>query len=170
MVKYYMDQINLYQLFDRYIPKSNVMDLAPAQVLSVLVMNIITSVRPMYKVSDWVAEYLDGIGELPKNALKYNDDRLARTLDLLFNCSRQALMVDLSANAIQAFKIQTDTIHNDSTTITFKGEYGVQIAKAIQLRRGHNKDFRPDCLQIVRAVRTMPMMDIAQRALVQLNR
>jgi transposase len=58
-------------------------------------------------------------------------------------------MVDLSANAIAAFHLQTDTIHNDSTTITFKGEYGAQINDAIKLRHGHNKDFRPDCLQIV---------------------
>ncbi|MGD2023237.1 MAG: hypothetical protein PVI18_08670, partial [Desulfobacterales bacterium] len=74
---------------------------------------------------------------------------LARTLDRLFECDRQSLMLDLSANAIEAFNLQTDTIHNDSTTITFKGEYGAQIQKAIKLRRGHNKDFRPDCLQIV---------------------
>jgi transposase len=149
MVKFYMDQIKLFPLLDKYLPKPKTMDLAPAQVLSMMIMNIITSVKPMYKVSDWAAEYLDGIGEVSSNALKYNDDRLARTLDRLFECDRQSLMTDLSANTIQAFNLQTDTIHNDSTTITFKGEYGAQVEKAIQLRRGHNKDFRPDCLQIV---------------------
>ena len=149
MVKFYMDQIKLFPLLDQYLPKPKTMDLAPAQVVSMMIMNIITSVRPMYKVSDWVAEYFDGIGEEPSNALKYNDDRLARTLDRLFKCDRQSLMVDLSANAIAAFHLQTDMIHNDSTTITFKGKYGAQINDAIKLRHGHNKDFRPDCLQIV---------------------
>lgn len=92
MVKFYMDQIKLFPLLDKYLPKPKTMDLAPAQVLSMMIMNIITSVRPMYKVSDWVAEYLDGIGEVPSNALKYNDDRLARTLDRLFECDRQSLI------------------------------------------------------------------------------
>jgi transposase len=149
LAKHYMDQLNLYQLFDRYFPKSNMMDLAPAQVLSVMVMNIINAARPLYKVSDWVAVYLDGMGEEPSDALKYNDDRLARTLDRLFDGDRQSLMVDLAANAIQAHQLQTDTIHNDSTTITFKGQYDHQIAEAVKLQHGHNKDFRPDCLQIV---------------------
>ena len=51
-------------------------------------------------------------------------------------------MLELSASAIKAHQLDTDKIHNDSTTITFKGRYENQAMEAVQLRCGHNKDFR----------------------------
>lgn len=149
MVKHYIDQLELHRLFDRYMPKSMKMELAPAQVLSVMVMNIVNAAKPLYQICDWAAEYLDGMGEKPSHALKYNDDRLGRNLDRLFKSDRKSLMVDLAGNAIKAYDLQTNAIHNDSTSITFKGRYAHQTDQAVQLLHGHNKDHRPDCLQIV---------------------
>ncbi len=100
-------------------------------------------------MSDWAADYPDGIGELPDEAAKYNDDCLGRNIDRLYECDRNALMLDLTADAIIACQLKTDIIHNDSTTITFKGRYENQAQDGIRLLHGHNKDFRPDCLQLV---------------------
>jgi len=58
-------------------------------------------------------------------------------------------MTEISCNAIKLHKLQTDEIHNDSTTVTFIGQYANPDADAVELKRGHNKDFRPDCKQIV---------------------
>lgn len=149
LVNYYMDQLSLHQLFEKYIPQTAKMQVAPADALSMMVFNIINTPNPLYKVSEWAADYLDGIGEQPQEALKYNDDCLGRNLDRLYFSSRNELMIELAANAIKAHQLELDNIHNDSTTITFKGRYENQVPEAIQLRRGHNKDFRPDCLQIV---------------------
>lgn len=148
-INYYMDQLSLSQLFDKYIPQGPQMHLAPCDALKMLVFNIITCPSPLYKVSEWVADYIDGIGEAPHEAEKYNDDCLGRTLDRLYACDRNALMIDLTANAIQAHQLELSRIHNDSTTITFKGRYENQASDAAQLLHGHNKDFRPDCLQLV---------------------
>jgi len=148
-ITYYMDQLSLGQLFDKYIPQSPQMRLAPCDVLKMLVFNIINSPSPLYKVSEWVGDYFDGIGEAPDEAESYNDDCLGRGLDRLFACDRNALMVDLTANAIQAHQLELTRIHNDSTTITFKGRYENQDSEAAKLLHGHNKDFRPDCLQLV---------------------
>jgi transposase len=43
----------------------------------------------------------------------------------------------------------TDEIHNDSTTITLKGKYDSLYPEGVKLKHGHNKDFRPDCKQVV---------------------
>ena len=149
MVKFYMDQLCLQELFEKYMPKTSKMNLSPADVLSLMVFNIINSPSPFYKVSDWVTDYLDGIGEQPDEAAKYNDDCLGRNIDRLYECDRNALMLDLTVNAIIAHQLKTDIIHNDSTTITFKGRYENQASDGIRLLHGHNKDFRPDCLQLV---------------------
>jgi transposase len=53
-----------------------------------------------------------------------------------------------------ALKLMTDEIHNDSTTVTFLGSYEAQHRGAVKLKLGHNKDFRPDCKQIVFGLNT----------------
>lgn len=149
LITHYMDQLSVRQLLEKYIPKTPQMQVAPADALSMLVFNIINAPDPLYKVSEWATDYLDGIGETPQEAKKYNDDCLGRNLDRLYECNRDELMIELAANAINAHHLETDKIHNDSTTITFKGRYENQDPRAVQLRHGHNKDFRPDCRQLV---------------------
>ncbi len=52
MVWFYMDQLCLQELFEKYMPKTPKMNLAPADVLSLMVFNIIDSPSPLYKVSE----------------------------------------------------------------------------------------------------------------------
>jgi len=149
LVKYYMEQLSLNELFEKYIPKTDKMDIAPAEALKMTVFNIINAPAPLYRVSEWLTGYLDGMGEDPQKAGKFNDDCLGRNLDRLYKADRKQLMLELSAKAIQVHQLETDIVHNDSTTVTFKGRYENQPPDAVQLNYGHNKDFRPDCLQLV---------------------
>ena len=149
LVVYYMEKLHLDKLFEKYIPSSKKMILTPADVLLKMIFNIITSPKPLYAFSDWLVDYLDGIGSDPIIAKKYNDDCLGRNLDRLYKCDRNSLMFDLTKNAIDEYNLELLKIHNDSTTITFKGIYRDQSDDSVRLCRGHNKDFRPDCLQIV---------------------
>ena len=57
MVKYYMDQLDLYSLFEKYIPKPSRCPVEPAQILTIMVMNIICASNPLYKIEEWLAEY-----------------------------------------------------------------------------------------------------------------
>jgi transposase len=55
----------------------------------------------------------------------------------------------LALTAIDKFEIDTSQLHNDSTSVKFSGAYEKQHPKAIQLKRGHSKDHRPDLKQLV---------------------
>ena len=103
----------------------------------------------LYKVKDWLGQYSDGLGGELVSASIFNDDRLARALSALFDSDRHSLMTEMSGNAIAVHKLLTDEIHNDSTTVTFLGWYDTPDPEAVWLKHGHNKDFRPDCKQIV---------------------
>lgn len=149
LVKYYMDALGLARLFDRFVPNSNGAEIAPAQVLCLLVMNIMVSSKPLYRVEEWLHDYLDGVTEEPVEAAKYNDDRLGRSLDQLFAADRGSLQAALSAEAIRVHQLETNVIHNDSTSVTFLGAYETPDAQAVTLTHGYNKDHRPDCKQIV---------------------
>jgi transposase len=151
MVKHFMDELNLFNLFKKYVPAAPDCLAEHAESLCILTSNIICDNRPLYKVQEWLAQYSDGIiGESIGGAAGlFNDDRLARALSALFSADRHSFMTELSGNAIGVHKLLTDEIHNDSTTVTFIGKYDTPDSEAVKLKLGHNKDFRPDCKQIV---------------------
>jgi transposase len=149
MVKHYMNSLDLYNLFKKYVPASTNCLAEHAESLCIITANIICNNKPLYKVQEWLAKYADGLTNESVNADKFNDDRLARSLSALFKADRHSLMTEVSCGAIKLHKLLTDEIHNDSTTVTFIGQYANPDPDAVQLKHGHNKDFRPDCKQIV---------------------
>ena len=58
-------------------------------------------------------------------------------------------MAELSSNAVDVYLLEKKQIHNDSTSVTFFGQYEIEDSKAVKLKHGFNKDHRPDCKQIV---------------------
>ncbi len=148
MVKHFMNDLDLFNLFEKHIPTARGSLLHHAESLCVLTANIICDNKPLYKVQEWLSQYSDGLTGGPSST-SYNDDRFARALSALFDADRNSLMTELSGNAIAAHNLLTDEIHNDSTTITFIGKYDTPDPEAVKLKHGHNKDFRPDCKQIV---------------------
>ncbi len=149
MVKYYMDQLDVYGVFSKCVEKPNCCPVDPAQILSMMVVNIVCASHPLYKIQNWVADYTDGLSEYPLNASDYNDDQLAKNLDRLFEADRSSMMCELSANAIDVYRLETNRIHNDSTSVTLIGEYNIEDPEAVKPKYGFNKDHRPDCKQIV---------------------
>lgn len=149
MVKHYMDQLNLSELFQKYVPTPSSSLVDYSESLCIICANIICKNKPLYKIQDWVSKYSDGLTEEPIEASLFNDDRLAKSLSALFEADRHSLMTEVSSNAIKTHNLLTHEIHNDSTTVTFIGQYKNQDPDAVQLKHGHNKDFRPDCKQIV---------------------
>ncbi len=149
MVKHYMDSLDLYNLFTKYVPASENCTATHAESLCILIANIICDNKPLYKVQEWLSKYSDGLIDEPVNSDLYNDDRLGRALSALFKTDRHSLMTEVSGNAIKVHQLLTDEIHNDSTSITFIGKYKYPAPDAVKLKHGHNKDFRPDCKQIV---------------------
>lgn len=56
MVKYYIDQLGIYDLFSKYVKTPERSPVDPAQILSVVVANIVCASQPLYKVEQWAAE------------------------------------------------------------------------------------------------------------------
>jgi transposase len=149
LVKHYMDELDLFNLFKKFVPAASGSLADHAESLCILTANIICDNKPLYKVQEWLSKYSDGLVSEPTEASLFNDDRLARSLSALFDSDRHSLMTEVSGNAIAVHKLLTDEIHNDSTTVTFIGKYDTPDPGAVKLKHGHNKDFRPDCKQVV---------------------
>jgi transposase len=116
-----------------------------ADALLVLLKNILIDRDALYAIKDWARQYNLRLASGPE----IGDDRLARALDRLFDTDRATLQTQVVLSVIKAFDLKMDQIHGDTTSITVSGQYADQDAGAVQLKRGHSKDHRPDLKQLV---------------------
>ena len=157
VVNFFLTRMGLAERLGTFLPADDPrLRLAPAAVIAVLVRNIVAGHRPVYALGEWAARYDPAVlGLGPDEIELFNDDRVGRTLDRLFDSDRASLITRTVLGVVREFGIQTDQLHNDSTTVTVSGNYpdadgrsrGGQPTPAI--RHGHNKDFRPDLKQLL---------------------
>jgi transposase len=125
--------------------------------LLILVKNLLLSREPLYGVGEWAARHVPELLALtPAQLPALNDDRVGRCLDRLFDADVPTLTLAVATHAVREFAVALDELHNDSTTITFHGDYeGAAQEQTLrgQLRLavtwGHNKDHRPDLKQLL---------------------
>jgi len=113
--------------------------------LDLLVKSVLLQPSALYRIEAW-AQTCDPLWR-PKQHL--GDDALGRALDRLFEADRASLLTGLILQAVRVFQVQTDQIHNDSTSVKFSGAYARQKPWAVQLRKGFSKDHRPDLKQLI---------------------
>jgi transposase len=129
----------------------------PATGLLVLLKNLLLSREPPYGVGEWAARHVpDLLGLSERQITSLNDDRVGRCLDRLFRNDYGSLALTVATHAIAEFGAGLDQLHNDSTTITFHGDYpGAtheekrQEQGRLAITWGHNKDHRPDLKQLL---------------------
>ncbi|MCL7415867.1 MAG: hypothetical protein M8349_07405 [ANME-2 cluster archaeon] len=89
------------------------------------------------------------IGMLLRNII------IGQALEKLFDTDRASLMTEIVLKAVREFNLEMEQFHNDSTSITFHGNYEGAIGSKIRgqetlkITHGHNKDHRPDLKQLV---------------------
>jgi len=128
-----------------------------ASALLVLLRNLLLSREPLYGIGEWAAGHApDLLGLTPEQVAALNDDRVGRSLDRLFDCDTASLALTVVARAVREFGVSLDELHNDSTTITFHGDYRSAIEERslrgrlrLAITWGHNKDHRPDLKQLL---------------------
>lgn len=157
VINHFLARMGVGELLERHLPRDDArLRLAPAAVIGVVVRNLIVAHRPVYALGEWAAAYdpaLLGLG--PGEAAALNDDRVGRMLDRLFDADRASLVTAVVLRAVREFAVELAQLHNDSTTVTFSGNYpratgaarGAKTAPAITY--GHNKDHRPDLKQLL---------------------
>lgn len=113
--------------------------------LELLVKSVLLRPNALYRIEAWAKNYDPAL----RPTAHAGDDALGRALDRLFESDRASLMTALLVQAVKAFELRTEQIHNDSTSIKFYGAYAHQDPQAVQLVRGFSKDHRPDLKQLV---------------------
>lgn len=153
-----LERLKLRQCLEEMLPEEDGRVVVPAATgLLVLVKNILLSREALYGVADWsVRQAPDLLGLAAKQIEAFNDDRLGRCLDRLFDADCGSVALRAAACAVREFHVALDELHNDSTTVTFHGAYiDAKQEQDVRGRRtkvitwGHNKDHRPDLKQVL---------------------
>ncbi len=153
-----LERLRLEEFFRAYLPpQDRRCRIDPATGLLVLLKNLLLSREPLYGVGEWAARYApDLLGLSDRQIASLNDDRVGRCLDRLFQNDCGSLALTVATHAISGFGVGLDQLHNDSTTITFHGDYPDathEEKRKEQMRLaitwGHNKDHRPDLKQLL---------------------
>jgi transposase len=157
VIDHFLRRLGVTALLERHLAASDRRLRLPASMaLRVLVTNLVIHKEPVYALGEWARIHDPAVLGVSAEEIKLlNDDRLGRGLDRLFDADRASLVTELVVRAIDRFGIDCSQLHNDSTTVTFSGDYrsatgrprGGKPTPAIV--HGHNKDYRPDLKQLL---------------------
>jgi transposase len=155
---HFIKRLRIEEFLRKHLPRDDRRSRVPtATALLLLVRNLLISREPLYGVGEWAARHDTPWLDLSDEQLPaLNDDRVGRALDRLFDADVAALALDVAAHAVRAFDVTLDELHNDSTTVTFHGDYeDAERERTLRGRLrlavtwGHNKDHRPDLKQLL---------------------
>jgi transposase len=158
ILDHFLKRLRIEEFLRDHLPPEDRRSRVPAATaLLVLARNLLASRAPLYGIGEWAARHDPkrlGLSDEQLSAL--NDDRVGRCLDRLFDADVAALVLDVAAHAVREFDVALDELHNDSTTVTFHGDYdGADRERTLRGRlrlavtHGHNKDHRPDLKQLL---------------------
>lgn len=137
----FLDQMGLHQELVLVLKNRSYAD----AVITVM-KNILVDREALYAIEEWVNSHKPALG---KELSPINDDRIGRALDRLHESDRATMQTRIVLKVMKAFSLKMERIHSDTTSISVTGEYRDQVANAVQLKRGHSKDHRPDLKQLI---------------------
>jgi len=152
ILRYYFDQCAIASIIDDHVeldPRRKI--LTHGQAAVAMITATLFQVMQLYRICKFATE---------KNVLKvllphiaadqYFDDRLADTLDALFDYGIGDLDMLITTNMIDVFQIESQACHNDTTSVSMYGDAdNNKTDQGIQVTFGHSKKHRKDLKQFV---------------------
>ena len=153
-----LKRMRLQELLQRHLPpEDDRTKVDTPRVVLLLLKNLLVSREPVYGVAEWACNFGPELFDLwPEELQHLNDDRVGRCLERMFQALDTNLIMDVVTHVVQEFDVCLDELHNDSTSVTFYGNYPGADAEQLSdghlvpaITWGHNKDHRPDLKQLL---------------------
>jgi len=149
IIQTYLQILRIPELIASYIQQDHRIKLPIEQTLCVLIHNILTTPKPMSEIATWLAPLEEsGLGLDRSQVPCIGDDRVGQALERFYRGRHKDVFFHLALRAIKVFQLQCSQIHQDTTTVTFSGQYAGWGVPEV-LTHGLNKDYRPDLKQLV---------------------
>lgn len=157
LINHFLSRMGLLEALERHVPTTDGRStVSHAQALGVLLRSIIVEREPIYRQQESANGFAAGLfGVDAAQAARLSDDRIGRALDRLFDADRAALLTDVVLAVAQRFGLGLRQLHNDSTSISLRGQYRAASGRRMRSRSapaityGYSKDHRPDLKQLL---------------------
>ena len=156
IVNHFIKRLGVDEILAKQITTANTQKLDPVTCIGILLRNIIIEREPLYGLEEWSERYRPSLLNMKNDQLRFlNDDRVGRALDYLYDADRATLLTEIAVKTIIEFDLDMSQLHNDSTSITFSGNYSgangdnKRGKNSLKIINGHNKDHRPDLKQLL---------------------
>jgi transposase len=152
ILRHYFDRCAIADIIDDHIeldPRRKI--LTHGQAAVAMITAILFQVMQLYRICKFASEKTVLKVLLPQiEADQYFDDRLADTLDALFDNGIGDLDMLITGNMIDVFKIESHACHNDTTSVSMYGDAdNNRTDQSIEVTFGHSKKHRRDLKQFV---------------------
>lgn len=128
--------------------------------VSVIMCSVFMGHHDLWRMADRLGSYdMATIMRDPGFRLaEFTEERLAKALDDLYRAGLDKLMTALALQAIEQFRIGTDFLHFDTTSLSFYGAHEREDFASMSdgisppaplIVHGYSKDHRPDLKQII---------------------
>ncbi|MGA8241076.1 MAG: IS1634 family transposase, partial [Desulfobacterales bacterium] len=149
---HYFDRCAIANIIDQHVeldPRRKI--LTHGQATVAMITAILFQVMQLYRICKFASEKTVLKVLLPQiEADQYFDDRLADTLDALFDYGIGDLDMLITGNMIDVFQIESEACHNDTTSVSMYGDAdNNKTEQSIQVSFGHSKKHRNDLKQFV---------------------
>jgi transposase len=156
VIAHLCDKLKIKEIADKSLPWDNSQwEISPGTVINGILIDALSGRSPLYRMNEFFeatdTEQLLGKGV---KASHFNDDRLGRTLDVIYKHGAAQLFSDIVISAINEFHLELTMIHADTTSKSVYGEYKHQNPDSINIIHGFSKDKRPDLKQLLFGVVT----------------
>jgi transposase len=153
-----LKRMRLEEFLQRHLPpEDNRTKVDTPRVVLLLLRNLLVSREPMYGVAEWACNFGPELFDLWSDDLEFlNDDRVGRCTERVFTALETNLIMDIVTHVVQEFDVGLQELHNDSTTVSFFGNYpGAESEQRFAgqsvpaITWGHSKARRPDLKQLL---------------------
>lgn len=153
-----LSRMRLQEFLQRHLPpEDDRTKVDTPRVVLLLLKNLLVSREPVYGVSEWACNFGPELFDLwPEDLQHLNDDRVGRCTERMFQALDTNLIMDVVTHVVQEFDVCLDELHNDSTSVSFYGDYPDAEAEQLSdgqvvpaITWGHSKDHRPDLKQLL---------------------
>ena len=152
ILAHYFEKCGIQPIIDEHLstdPRRKV--LTHGQAAVAMITAILFQVMQLYRICRFASEKKVLNVLLPQiEPEQYFDDRLADTLDALFAFGIGDLEMLITRHMIQAFEIQSQACHNDTTSVSVYGDAdNNKTEESIRIGFGHSKKHRSDLKQLI---------------------
>jgi len=152
ILRHYFDRCGIANIIDDHVeldPRRKILTHGQASVA--MITAILFQVMQLYRICKFATEKTVLKVLLPQiKADQYFDDRLADTLDALFDYGIGDLDMLITGNMIDVFQIESQACHNDTTSVSMYGDAdNNKTEHSIQVTFGHSKKHRKDLKQFI---------------------